>query len=184
MDATAMARLAAAAGIRARGRGLGNPIEPWPGHRQHAHKAARAQKSPALLAAQIQIGADPLLIEFVHVQHSIGRLAVEGDLFDLLAQHAGTGLVAAAKKIAAGMSVLPGRNPRNEFFCHSVLPQAVPDAFVLSTSLARWNAVHSLRSRFGLGPCRRRESLIGSYAVPQRSPGPHARRLLCAAEAA
>jgi hypothetical protein len=73
--------------LAARGSGClraGELGKPRPDRRQHAHEAARAHQGAARATAFGQIGVESLLLDFVHVQKTVGRARLDGRIFDVL----------------------------------------------------------------------------------------------------
>src|ERR1051325_10687712 len=72
---------------------------------ERAHETAGAQQLAAAPAARGQIGVEPLLIDLVHMEQPVGRALVIGAILDVLADHPGAFLVAAAEQTAALMQM-------------------------------------------------------------------------------
>jgi len=75
--------------------------KPRPDRRERTHKAARPQQLPSHPAAGAQKAIEPFLVHFVPMQQTIGGSFAESCILDVLADHSGALLVAAAKEIAA-----------------------------------------------------------------------------------
>ena len=97
---------AAAAPGRGRGRiaaarRLSELAEPGPDRCERAHEAARPQQLAPRPPACAQKAIEPLLLDLVHVQQSVCRPFIECAGLDVLAEHPGALLVAAAEQTAA-----------------------------------------------------------------------------------
>jgi hypothetical protein len=91
----------AAAGSRR----LGEPAEPGSDRGEGAHKAARPQQLAPRPPTRAQKSIEPLLLHFVHVQRPVCRPSIERPVFDVLAEHPGSLLIAAAEQAAAVIMV-------------------------------------------------------------------------------
>src|SRR6516165_6284770 len=79
--------------------------EPRVDCRKHAHEATCLQELAAPTSARRQIIVEILLIDFVHMQETIGGATVESAVFNVLAENPDTRYVSATKEICTAMMV-------------------------------------------------------------------------------
>src|SRR6516162_6936829 len=73
--------------------------------RKRAHEATCPQELAAPTSARRQIIVEILLIDFVHMQETIGGATVESAVFNVLAENPDTRYVSATKEICTAMMV-------------------------------------------------------------------------------
>src|SRR5215469_8072654 len=79
--------------------------EPRVDCRKHAHEATCPQELAAPTSARRQIIVEILLIDFVHIQETIGGATVESAVLNVLAENPDTLYVSATKEVCTAMMV-------------------------------------------------------------------------------